>query len=78
MDVKAEIISQISGALAGAQFPINTPEDLIAAFPNGADTTCECGDVKLRAGDAGGVLTPEDFPFKSAEAVAETIASRAL
>lgn len=78
MDVTGELKSQIVGALAGASFPIATPEALLAAFPQGADTTCEAGDVKLRAGDAGGVLTAADFPFTSAEHVADTILSRAL
>lgn len=78
MDIKAELKKQIVGALAGAKFPIGSPEDLLSAFPNGPDTTCQCGDVKLRAGDAGGVLRVTDFPFRSAEAVADTILSRAL
>lgn len=78
MDIKAELRKQIVGALAGAKFPIGSPEDLLSAFPNGPDTTCQCGDVKLRAGDAGGVLRVTDFPFRSAEAVADTILSRAL
>jgi len=78
MDVKNELKNQIVGALAGASFPIASPEALLAAFPQGADTTCEAGDVKLRAGDAGGVLTAVDFPFTSAEQVADTILSRAL
>lgn len=77
MDVKAELTKQIVGALSGAQFPIGSPEALLTAF-GGPDTTCQCGDVKLRAGDAGGVLKPSDFPFRSAEAVADTILSRAL
>ena len=38
--VKEQIHAQISGALAGAKFPIKAPADLIAAFPNGAATTC--------------------------------------
>ena len=78
MDVRAELTSQIVGALEGAEFPIESPEKLLAAFPQGADTTCEAGDVKLRAGDAGGVLTAADFPFTSAQQVADTILSRAL
>ncbi|MHB8762996.1 MAG: MTH865 family protein [Deferrisomatales bacterium] len=77
MDVKAELTQQIVGALAGAQFPIGSPEALLAAF-GGPDATCRCGDVKLRAGDAGGVLKASDFPFTSAKAVADTILSRAL
>jgi hypothetical protein len=78
MDVKSELKSQIRGALAGAAFPIASPADLLAAFPNGADTTCEAGDVRLRAGDAGGVLRPDDFPFQNADQVADAIVDRAL
>lgn len=78
MNVKDELKQQIVGALAGASFPITGPEELLAAFPDGADTTCSAGDVTLRAGDAGGVLTAADFPFGSAEQVADTILSRAL
>ena len=66
MSVKEEIHSQIVGALAGAKFPIETPEALLGAFPDGAETTCKSGNVELKAGDAGKVLTADDFPFKSA------------
>jgi len=78
MDVKAELKRQIREALKGADFPLESPEELLSAFPQGADTTCEAGDVKLRAGDAGGVLQPADFPFRSADAVADTIVDRAV
>lgn len=78
MGVKEDIRSQIIGALEGANFPIETPEELISAMPNGAATTCKSGDVELKAGDAGQVLTADDFPFKSAEEVANTIVNRAL
>jgi len=40
MDVKAELKKQIVGALVGASFPIGSPQELLAAFPNGANTTC--------------------------------------
>lgn len=78
MDVKSELKRQIIGALSDAAFPIRSPQELLASFPQGADTTCEAGDVKLRAGDAGGVLTEGDFPFTDAAQVADTILSRAL
>lgn len=78
MAVKDEIRSQIIGALAGAKFPINSPEELLAAFPDGAETTCKADGVELKAGDAGSVLKADDFPFKSAEDVANTIVDRAL
>lgn len=77
LSVKEQIHSQISGALKGATFPVKTPKDLIAAFPNGADTTCHVGDLKMTAGEAGKLLKASDFPFKSAKAVADVIVDRA-
>ncbi len=77
MSVKEEIRTQIVGALAGAKFPIETPEKLLGSFPDGAQTTCKSGDVVLTAGDAGKVLTADDFPFKSAQEVADVIVDRA-
>ncbi|HOT07779.1 MAG: MTH865-like family protein [Methanosaeta sp. PtaB.Bin039] len=77
MTAKEEIRSQIIEALKGARFPINSPSDLLAALPYGADTRCRAGDVELSAGDAGKVLKASDFPFKSSEQVADTIVTRA-
>jgi hypothetical protein len=75
--VKEQIHAQISGALKEAKFPIATPKDLIAAFPNGANTTCQVGDLKMTAGEAGKLLKASDFPFKSAKDVADVIVERA-
>ena len=77
MSAKEEIYSQIVGALEGANFPINTPEALFDAFPDGPDTTCKSGDIELKASAAGEVLTGDDFPFESAEDVASIIVERA-
>ena len=77
LSVREQIHSQISGALKGAKFPIKTPKDLIAAFPNGADTTCQVGHLKMTAGEAGKLLKASDFPFKNAKAVADVIVDRA-
>ncbi len=75
--IKEQIHAQITGALGTATFPIDTPEKLIAAFPAGADTTCQVGDVKMTAGEAGTLLKPTDFPFTSAKQVADIIVDRA-
>jgi len=77
MSIRDEIHSQIEGALSNAKFPINTPQELLAAMPNGPATRCKAGDVELTAGDAGKVLTTGDFPFKSAKQVADVIVQRA-
>ncbi|GAW90960.1 MTH865 family protein [Calderihabitans maritimus] len=77
MSVRETIKSQIIQALQGATFPISSPEELLAAFPEGPDTTCRAGEIEVTAGEAGKLLTADDFPFNSAEEVAETIVSRA-
>lgn len=77
MTAKEELTQQIVGALAAARFPISTPQELLAAFPNGADTTCRSGDIQMTAGEAGKLLTDADFPFESAGQVANTVLSRA-
>jgi hypothetical protein len=75
--VREQIHAQIAGALKGAKFPIKNPKDLIAAFPDGAATTCQVGDLKMTAGEAGKLLKAADFPFRSAKAVADLIVDRA-
>ncbi len=75
--VRDDIHAQITGALAGAKFPLKTPEELLAAFPQGANTTCKADGVEMTAGEAGKLLKPEDFPFRSANQVADVIVERA-
>jgi hypothetical protein len=77
MSVKDEIHAQIVGALKGAKFPLKTPTELLAAFPDGANTTCQVGDIKMTAGEAGKLLKGSDFPFKRAKQVADVIVQRA-
>jgi hypothetical protein len=77
MSVRDDIRAQIIGALATASFPIKTPEALLASFPNGAETRCKSGEIEMTAGEAGKLLRQDDFPFRSAEHVADTILSRA-
>jgi hypothetical protein len=72
-----EIHEQISVALAGAKFPVNTPADLISAFPDGASTKCHSGNLTMTAGEAGKLLRATDFPFANAKAVADVIVQRA-
>jgi len=77
LPVRDQIHAQIAGALKGAKFPVKTPKDLIAAFPDGANTTCRAGDITVTAGEAGKLLVASDFPFKNAKAVADVIVRRA-
>ncbi|MCX9013347.1 MAG: MTH865 family protein [Candidatus Methanoperedens sp.] len=77
MSIRDEIHAQIVGGLAGAKFPVKTPEQLLSAFPDGANTTCKAGGIEVTAGEAGKLLKASDFPFKSAKQVADVIVERA-
>lgn len=77
MDVREEVYEQILVILKDAKFPINTMDELIAALPEGLDTTCRIGDVEVTAREAKGLITEKDFPFKDARHVADLMIERA-
>ena len=56
---------------------VRSPEDLLAAFPEGANTTCKAGDLEVSAGEAGKLLKASDFPFNDEKQVADVIVERA-
>ncbi len=77
MNVREEVYEQIIEILKDAKFPINTLEELIAALPEGMDTTCRIGDVEVTAAEAKSLIADKDFPFKDAEQVAEFFVEKA-
>jgi len=77
MNIREEVYEQIVEILKDAKFPINTLEELIAALPEGLDTTCMIGDVEVTAAEARSLITEKDFPFKDAKHVADLIVERA-
>ncbi|AKB19135.1 MULTISPECIES: MTH865 family protein [unclassified Methanosarcina] len=77
MEVREEVHSQILEILRGAKFPINTLEELIAALPEGLDTTCMIGGTEVTAAEAKSLLSENDFPFKDAKHVADLLVERA-
>jgi hypothetical protein len=77
MNIREEVYEQVLEILKDAKFPISTLEELIAALPEGLDTTCTIGDVEVTAAEARSLITDRDFPFKDAKHVAELIVERA-
>lgn len=75
--VKKQVHEQIAEALKNATFPIRTTDDLMAAFPDGVNTTCQVGDLKMTAGEVALLLKEKDFPFRNAKAIADLIVERA-
>lgn len=77
MDIREEVYEQIIEILKDAKFPINSLEELIAALPEGLDTTCMIGDTEVTAAEARSLITEKDFPFKDAKQIAELMVERA-
>lgn len=77
MDVKEEVYEQILAILKDIKFPINSMEEMIAALPEGLDTTCMIGDVEVTAREVQSLVTEKDFPFKNAKHVADLLIERA-
>lgn len=61
-DCKRDIHGQIVAGLKGAKFPINTPEELLATFPSGTDTTCGSGDLEVTAEGTWQIANISRFP----------------
>jgi hypothetical protein len=77
MNVKEEVYEQILAILKDTKFPINSMEEMIAALPEGLDTTCMIGDVEVTASEVQSLITEKDFPFKNAKHVADLLIERA-
>lgn len=77
MDVREEVYAQIIESLKDAKFPINSLEELVAALPDGLDTTCMIGDTEVTAAEARSLITEKDYPFKDAKQIADLLVERA-
>ncbi len=69
-----ELRSQLIDGFEGADYPVNSPMDLVPALPNGPATTFESGDVSFTAmelnAQAGG---SQSFPYDSVENLVDDI-----
>lgn len=63
---RSDLRQQLTDAFEGADYPVNSPMDLVPALPNGPGTTFESGDVSFTAmelnAQAGG---SQSFPYDS-------------
>ncbi len=62
-----ELREQMVDAFEGADYPINSPMDLVPALPNGPSTSFESGDFSMTAMELNTKLGGGDFPYDSAE-----------
>jgi hypothetical protein len=64
---------QMIDAFEGADYPINSPMDLVPALPNGPGTTFESGEFSMTAMELNTKLPGGEFPYDSAEAFVDDI-----
>ncbi|WP_411714590.1 MTH865 family protein [Natronomonas sp.] len=62
-----ELREQMIDAFEGADYPINSPMDLVPALPQGPGTTFESGDFTMTAMELNTKLGGGDFPYDAAE-----------
>jgi hypothetical protein len=69
-----ELREQFLDAFGGADFPVNSPMDLVPALPEGPQTTFESGDFEMTAMELntqGG--SAADFPYETVEDLVDDI-----
>lgn len=64
---REELRQQMVEAFEGADYPINSPMDLVPALPNGPGTKFESGDFSMTAMELNTKLGGGDFPYDRPE-----------
>lgn len=68
-----ELREQMLDAFGGADYPINSPMDLVPALPNGPSTKFESGDLSMTAMELNTKLGGGDFPYETPESFVEDV-----
>ncbi len=70
---KAELREQLVEAFEGADYPINSPMDLVPALPNGPSTSFESGDFSMTAMELNTKLGGGDFPYETVDSFVDDV-----
>ncbi len=70
---KDELREQMMTAFEGAEYPVNSPMDLVPALPDGPGTKFESGEFSMTAMELNTKLGGGSFPYESPEAFVEDI-----
>lgn len=70
---KDELREQMTDAFSGADYPINSPMDLVPALPGGPSTKFESGDFSMTAMELNTKLGGGDFPYETPEAFVDDV-----
>jgi hypothetical protein len=68
-----ELREQMIDAFSGADYPINSPMDLVPALPDGPSTSFESGDFSMTVMELNTKLSGGDFPYETPEAFVDDV-----
>jgi hypothetical protein len=72
-DERSDLRDQMVEAFEGADYPINSPMDLVPALPSGPSTKFESGDFSMTAMELNTKLGSGDFPYDSVDAFVDDV-----
>lgn len=70
---KDDLREQFINAFEGADYPINSPMDLVPALPDGPGTRFESGDFAMTAMELNTKLSGGEFPYDDVESFVDDI-----
>jgi hypothetical protein len=70
---KDDLREQFIEAFEGADYPINSPMDLVPALPNGPATSFESGDFSMTAMELNSKLSGAEFPYDDVESFVDDV-----
>ena len=74
---KDDLRQQFTDAFEGADYPVNSPMDLVPALPEGPATSFESGDFSMTAMELNSEISggETDFPYDSVEDLVDDLMS---
>ena len=74
MTDRAEVREQFVEAFEGADYPVNSPMDLVPALPQGPSTTFEVGDETITAMELNQEASGQgDYPYEGVDALVDDL-----
>jgi hypothetical protein len=68
-----DLREQFTEAFEGADYPINSPMDLVPALPDGPSTSFESGDFSMTAMELNTKVTGGEFPYEDVESFVDDV-----
>jgi len=70
---KEDLREQFVEAFEGADYPINSPMDLVPALPDGPSTKVESGGFSMTAMELNTKLSGGEFPYEDVESFVDDV-----